>query len=74
MWWSAPDPLRHGNGTNDIFRDDPSVLFVSTHEDGSYPGTGKMADVGEVRALSFHFLAFLYFLKYCEPALDASVY
>jgi acetoin utilization deacetylase AcuC-like enzyme len=39
--------VHHGNGTNDIFRDDPSVLFVSAHEDGAYPGTGKMSDVGE---------------------------
>ena len=35
------------NGTHDIFHDDPSVLFASTHEDGSYPGTGKMTDMGE---------------------------
>ena len=34
-------------GTNDIFHADPNVLFVSTHEDGSYPGTGKITDVGE---------------------------
>ena len=39
--------VHHGNGTNDIFRDDPDVLFVSTHEDGSYPGTGKLSDVGD---------------------------
>ena len=39
--------VHHGNGTNDIFHDDPTVLFISAHEDGSYPGTGKMADVGE---------------------------
>lgn len=39
--------VHHGNGTNDIFHDDPSVLFASTHEDGSYPGTGKMTDMGE---------------------------
>ena len=39
--------VHHGNGTNDIFRDDPSVLFISAHEDGAYPGTGKMSDVGE---------------------------
>ena len=39
--------VHHGNGTNDIFRDDPSVLFVSAHEDGSFPGTGKATDVGD---------------------------
>ena len=39
--------VHHGNGTNDIFREDPSVLFVSTHESGSFPGTGKMSDAGD---------------------------
>ena len=39
--------VHHGNGTNDIFHRDPSVLFVSAHEDGSFPGTGKAADVGD---------------------------
>lgn len=39
--------VHHGNGTNDIFHDDPDVLFASTHEDGSYPGTGKISDMGE---------------------------
>ena len=38
--------VHHGNGTNDIFHSDPNVLFISTHEDGSYPGTGKITDVG----------------------------
>lgn len=32
--------LHHGNGTEDIFRDDPSVLYCSTHQLGIYPGTG----------------------------------
>jgi acetoin utilization deacetylase AcuC-like enzyme len=27
-------PLPRGNGTNDIFRGDPSVLFISAHEVG----------------------------------------
>ena len=34
--------VHHGNGTNDIFRNDPSVLFVSTHEENGYPGTGRV--------------------------------
>lgn len=38
--------VHHGNGTNDIFHDDPSVLFVSTHQEFSFPGTGKLTDVG----------------------------
>jgi acetoin utilization deacetylase AcuC-like enzyme len=39
--------VHHGNGTNDIFRADPSVLFISAHEDGGFPGTGKASDVGD---------------------------
>ncbi len=32
--------VHHGNGTEAIFWDDPSVLFVSLHEWPFYPGTG----------------------------------
>ena len=32
--------VHHGNGTEAIFRDDASVLFVSLHEWPFYPGTG----------------------------------
>ncbi len=32
--------VHHGNGTESIFREDPSVLFVSLHEWPFYPGTG----------------------------------
>jgi len=39
--------VHHGNGTHDTFYHDPSVLFVSTHQAGSYPGTGLMREVGE---------------------------
>jgi acetoin utilization deacetylase AcuC-like enzyme len=38
--------VHHGNGTNAIFHDDPSVLFVSVHEWPLYPGTGPAHDVG----------------------------
>ncbi|HXS43699.1 MAG TPA: histone deacetylase [Solirubrobacteraceae bacterium] len=38
--------VHHGNGTNDIFHDDPSVLYVSVHESPLYPGTGPASDVG----------------------------
>src|SRR5207247_9841946 len=37
----------HGNGTRDIFAASSSVLYVSTHEYGIYPGTGPAEDVGE---------------------------
>jgi len=36
----------HGNGTEDIFRDDPDVLFVSWHQWPLYPGSGRFDDIG----------------------------
>ena len=36
----------HGNGTRDIFAGFASVLYVSTHEYGIFPGTGPAEDVG----------------------------
>ncbi|XP_042025644.1 histone deacetylase 14-like [Salvia splendens] len=38
--------VHHGNGTNDAFYDDPDVYFLSTHQDGSYPGTGRINQIG----------------------------
>jgi len=38
--------VHHGNGTNEIFHADPSVLFVSIHESPLYPGTGPASDTG----------------------------
>ena len=38
--------VHHGNGTHDIFYGDPDILFISTHQQGSYPGTGKLTEVG----------------------------
>jgi acetoin utilization deacetylase AcuC-like enzyme len=39
--------VHHGNGTEDIFRADPTVLFVSMHQWPFYPGTGGPDDQGE---------------------------
>ena len=38
--------VHHGNGTQDIFWDDPEVLYVSTHQHPLYPGTGRASEVG----------------------------
>jgi len=38
--------VHHGNGTQDIFWDDPRVLYVSTHQWPCYPGTGRAEEVG----------------------------
>jgi len=38
--------VHHGNGTQDIFWDDPSVLYCSTHQMPLYPGTGSENETG----------------------------
>jgi acetoin utilization deacetylase AcuC-like enzyme len=38
--------VHHGNGTQDIFWDDASVLYGSTHEMPLYPGTGAASERG----------------------------
>jgi acetoin utilization deacetylase AcuC-like enzyme len=38
--------VHHGNGTQDIFYEDPSVLFFSTHQHPWYPGTGIASETG----------------------------
>ncbi len=40
--WDA----HHGNGTQDIFYGDGSVMYVSMHEWPLYPGTGRLTDTG----------------------------
>jgi len=39
--------VHHGNGTQDIFYDRGDVFYVSIHESGLYPGTGKVHETGE---------------------------
>jgi acetoin utilization deacetylase AcuC-like enzyme len=38
--------VHHGNGTQDVFYNDPSVLFVSSHQFPFYPGTGSVNEIG----------------------------
>lgn len=38
--------VHHGNGTQDVFYEDPSVLFLSTHQYPFYPGTGSVNEIG----------------------------
>ncbi|HZG26845.1 MAG TPA: histone deacetylase family protein [Ensifer sp.] len=38
--------VHHGNGTQDIFEADPSVLYCSTHQMPLYPGTGRKDETG----------------------------
>ena len=39
--------VHHGNGTQEIFYEDPTVFYVSTHQYPHYPGTGAETEVGK---------------------------
>jgi acetoin utilization deacetylase AcuC-like enzyme len=39
--------VHHGNGTQDIFWSDPTVMYCSTHEMPLFPGTGAASERGE---------------------------
>ena len=39
--------VHHGNGTQDIFYENESVLFISTHQYPYYPGTGSEQEKGK---------------------------
>jgi acetoin utilization deacetylase AcuC-like enzyme len=45
--------VHHGNGTQWIFYEDPTVLFVSSHQYPFYPGTGAAAEKGRGAGLGF---------------------
>ena len=38
--------VHHGNGTQDLFYDDPSVLFIDMHEQDVWPGSGQAGERG----------------------------
>ncbi len=38
--------VHHGNGTQNIFYDDPTVLYLSVHQYPFYPGTGAADEIG----------------------------
>ena len=38
--------VHHGNGTQAIFEEDPTVLYSSTHQYPHYPGTGRLQEIG----------------------------
>jgi acetoin utilization deacetylase AcuC-like enzyme len=39
--------VHHGNGTQEIFDWDDTVLYCSTHQSGIYPGTGDATEMGQ---------------------------
>ena len=38
--------VHHGNGTQEIFYNNPNVLYISTHQYPFYPGTGSVNEKG----------------------------
>jgi acetoin utilization deacetylase AcuC-like enzyme len=38
--------VHHGNGTQHTFQEDPTVLYISTHQYPFYPGTGHWSETG----------------------------
>jgi acetoin utilization deacetylase AcuC-like enzyme len=45
--------VHHGNGTQGIFYDDPTVFFFSSHQYPWFPGTGSRGEKGTGRGLGF---------------------
>lgn len=47
--------VHHGNGTQHLFEEDPTVLYISTHEDPDfcYPGTGRKNEKGRGAGLGY---------------------
>jgi acetoin utilization deacetylase AcuC-like enzyme len=45
--------VHHGNGTQEIFYSDASVMFFSTHQWPLYPGTGRADETGVGNIMNF---------------------
>lgn len=45
--------VHHGNGTQEIFYNDPTVFYFSTHEKGLYPFTGAAEERGAAEGIGF---------------------
>jgi acetoin utilization deacetylase AcuC-like enzyme len=45
--------VHHGNGTEAMFYDDDTALFISTHQSPFYPGTGAIGDIGTGRGSGY---------------------
>ncbi len=46
--------MHHGNGTQEIFYDDPSLLYISFHQSPFYPGTGGVEERGRGKGEGFN--------------------
>jgi acetoin utilization deacetylase AcuC-like enzyme len=45
--------VHHGNGTQGIFYDDPSIFYFSMHQYPWYPGTGSRGETGQGRGRGY---------------------
>ena len=45
--------VHHGNGTQDVFYEDETVMFLSTHQSPWYPGTGSKEETGQGKGLGY---------------------
>jgi len=45
--------VHHGNGTQAMFYDDPTVLYFSVHQYPFYPGTGSRTETGAGKGLNY---------------------
>ena len=43
--------VHHGNGTQDVFYDDPSVFYFSVHQSSWYPWSGRKEETGRGKGL-----------------------
>ena len=46
--------VHHGNGTQEMFYDDPSVLYFSIHQMGIYPGSGHIKESGTKKGVGYN--------------------
>jgi len=56
--------VHHGNGSQDIFQDDATVFYASTHQMPLYPGTGASSETGPATSAT----------RRCRPATAASAF
>ena len=64
--------VHHGNGTQDAFWEDPSVLYLSTHQYPYYPGSGHWSEVGAGKGVGTTANASL--PAYCQDEQYAAVF
>ncbi len=45
--------VHHGNGTQNAFYEDPSVLFFSIHQSPGYPSSGSLREIGQEKGRGY---------------------